>query len=215
MKIIEFFRKLFRKLFKKDNELTWMDITYRMFKKIQEANEITDAEEKVYAVVQAVYGEQALDLDMRKFVELAKTLKFMNTDIPNDYPLKNHVIVNDREYYFDGMLGEVTTAQYLDFSNYSKAKDELKSFSVFFIPVGHKYNDGYDMLQVFDDLMDFPIPVIISASFFFKRQQELFIKIFQHYSIQKIKKLKLPKRMKEQMIKIARISNSLAQFRMY
>lgn len=161
-----------------------MDITYRMFKKIQEANEIEDPEDKVYAVVSAVYGEQALDLDMRKFIELAKTLKFMNTEIPTDIPLNNIVSVNGRDYYFDGMNGEVKTSQYIDFMNYSKAKAELRSFSVFFLPIEyeydkkgkkvktimHKYNDGYDMLQVFEDLQDFPIPVIMSASFFFKRQ---------------------------------------------
>ena len=95
----------------------------------------------------------------------------------NDAPLsfifkmfrQKDIKVNGREYYFDGLLGKITTAQYIDFQNYQKNNDEQKSFSVFIIPKGHKYNDGYDIEQVFNDILDVPVPVLFSASFFLSR----------------------------------------------
>ena len=106
------------------------------------------------------------------------------------------VRLRSRKYYFDCLLGNVTTAQYVDFINYSKTSDIVKMLSVFMIPEGHKYNDGYDMLEVFEDIQDMPIPILYSASFFFNRQFATFIKIFQRYSMKQLKKVKLPKEVK-------------------
>ena len=84
-----------------------------------------------------------------------------------------------------------------------------KILSVFFIPEGHKYNDGYDMLQVITDIGELPIPVVESAAFFFERQLVKFMEIFQSYSIKRIKKTKMPKEQKEKVIKIIQESMKL------
>ena len=87
--------------------------------------------------------------------------------------------------------------------------DEQKVFSVFIIPKGHKYNDGYDMEQVFNDILDIPVPVLFSASFFFIRQFELFIRIFRRYSIKQMKKLGLPKEAMENLEKVVNLSTEM------
>jgi hypothetical protein len=119
----------------------------------------------------------------------------LNNEVPNNLAVKN-VTVNGREYHFEGLLGRISTAQYIDFQNYLKAEDTDKCYSVFMVPKGHKYNDGYDMMQVFEDIEEVPIPVLISASFFFNRQFTTFIKIFQRYSMKQLKKVNLPKEVK-------------------
>ena len=146
--------------------LTWSNITYRTLLDIREAANIEDENERVYAIMEAVFGEDILDLPLKDFNEKCKELQFLQKEIPNDLHVKD-IKVNGREYYFDGLLGKITTAQYIDFQNYQKNNDEQKSFSVFIIPKGHKYNDGYDMDQVFKDILDMPVPVLFSASFFF------------------------------------------------
>lgn len=148
--------------------MTWNDITYRQLLDIREAAENADDNEKVYAIMEAVFGESVLDLDLKDFALKCKEIEFLQKEIPNDLHVKD-IKVNGREYYFDGFLGKITTAQYIDFQNYQKANDEYKSFSVFIIPKGHSYNDGYDMEQVFNDILDIPVPVLFSASFFFIR----------------------------------------------
>lgn len=188
--------------------MTWNDITYRQLLDIREAANIEDENERVYAIMEAVYGEDVLNLPLKDFNEKCKELVFLQKPVPNDLHVKD-IKVNGREYYFDGLLGKITTAQYIDFQNYQKNNDEYKTFSVFIIPKGHKYNDGYDMDQVFNDILDVPVPVLFSASFFFIRQFELFIKIFRRYSIKQMKKTGLPKEAMENLEKAVNLSTEM------
>lgn len=188
--------------------LKWSDIKYRTLLDIREAANIEDENERVYAIMEAVFGEDVLNLPLKDFNEKCKELQFLQKEIPNDLHVKD-IKVNGREYYFDGILGKITTAQYIDFQNYQKNNDEQKSFSVFIIPKGHKYNDGYDMEQVFKDILDMPVPILFSASFFFSRQFELFIRIFRRYSIKQMKKLGLPKEAIENMKKVVNLSTTM------
>lgn len=188
--------------------LNWSSIKYRTFLDIREAANIEDENERVYAIMEAVFGEDVLNLPLKEFNEKCKELQFLQKQIPNDLHVKD-IKVNGREYYFDGLLGKITTAQYIDFQNYQKNEDEQKSFSVFIIPKGHKYNDGYDMEQVFNDILDIPVPVLFSASFFFSRQFELFIRIFRRYSIKQMKKLGLPKEAMKNLEKVVNLSTDL------
>lgn len=188
--------------------MNWNDITYRQLLDIREAANIEDENERLYAIMQAIFGEEVLDLDLKNFAKKCKEIDFLQNSIPNDLHVKN-IRVNGREYYFDGMLGNITTAQYIDFQNYLKNKDEHRTFSVFIIPKGHKYNDGYDMEQVFNDILDVPVPILFSASFFFIRQFELFIKIFRRYSIKQMKKLGLPKEAMKNLEKVVNLSTEM------
>ena len=188
--------------------LNWNNIKYRTLLDIKEAANIEDENERVYAIMEAVFGEDVLDLPLKDFNEKCKELQFLQKEIPNDLHVKD-IKVNGREYYFDGLLGKITTAQYIDFQNYQKNNDEQKSFSVFIIPKGHKYNDGYDMEQVFNDILDIPVPVLFSASFFLSRQFELFIRIFRRYSIKQMKKLGLPKEAMENLEKVVNLSTEM------
>lgn len=191
----------------KNKKLTWMDISYRQLLDIKDAVSIENDEDRLIAVMQAIYGEEVIDLPLLDFKQLTANIGFLSTPVPSDLNVKN-CKVNDREYEFQGILGNLSTVQYIDFNNFVKKNDELKSFAVFFIPKGHKYNDGYDMQQVFDDILDMPAPVLISASFFFSRQLEVFSTIFQYYSKKKMKKLKIPKQTKDFLMKIqARLAN--------
>ena len=188
--------------------MDWNDIKYRTLLDIREAANIDDENERAYAIMEAVFGEDVLDLPLKDFNEKCKELQFLQKEIPNDLHVKD-IKVNGREYYFDGLLGKITTAQYIDFQNYQKNNDEQKSFSVFIIPKGHKYNDGYDMEQVFNDILDIPVPVLFSASFFFSRQFELFIRIFRRYSIKQMKKLGLPKEAMENLEQVVNLSTEM------
>lgn len=187
--------------------MNWNNITYRQLKALREAMTNNNEEERSIAIMEIIFGDEVLELPLNQFVSKSKELAFLNEEIPNQLNVKNFTI-NGREYSFQGMLGNITTAQYIDFQNYLKNKDEEKSFSVFIIPKGHKYNDGYDMKQVFDDILDIPAPILLSASFFFNRQLSLFTRIFQHYSMNRLKKLKLPKKMKVSLMKLMESLNS-------
>ena len=204
--------------FKRKKKLTWHDITLRQALAIKEATNIEDEYEQMFTIGQIIFGDSINKLSFKDFIKKYNDeLEFIKTDIPHDLNV-DKVKVNGREYYFDGLLGNISTAQYVDFQQYLKTNDEKQIYSVFFIPVErkyllfkkkHKYNDGYDMLQVFKDIEDIPIDVLFSASFFFSRQFVLFIKIFRRYSIKSMKKTGLPKEVMENLEKVVNLSTDL------
>lgn len=190
----------------KKNKLNWYNVTLRQFTILQEILTKTEDEtERLLSIAELIFGEDVVNLPIVEFKEKVKQLDFLKEPIPEVTPPKK-IEVNGKKYFVDCLLGNITTAQYIDFTNHSKTGDVSKILSVFIIPDGHKYNDGYDMLQVFNDINDLPVPVINSLAFFFKRQLETFIRIFQSYSIKKIKKMKIPKEMKENMIETVKSS---------
>ena len=65
-------------------------------------------------------------------------------------------------------LTKVTVAQFIDYQNYIKetpVKFE-KVLSVFIIPEGHTYNDGYDLQQAQQDMLELPFVVVQKVAFF-------------------------------------------------
>lgn len=192
----------------KEKKLTWYDVTLLQFMKLQEILGVEDELERVIMISELVLGDKVTDLPLQEYNEAIKKLDFLKEPIPEKNPPKK-IEVNGRKYHLDCLLGNVTTAQYIDYINHSKTNDVAKMLSVFMIPEGHKYNDGYDMLQVINDINDVPIPVVNSAAFFFGRQFSKFMQIFQSCSIKKIKETNLPKEAKENIIEIVKNSVGL------
>ena len=54
--------------------LSWTDITYRQLLDIREASNIEDENERVYGIMEAVFGEDVLDLPLKEFNEKCKEL---------------------------------------------------------------------------------------------------------------------------------------------
>lgn len=175
--------------------MKWSDISLKQFKEIEKLNSIEDNDDKMFQVCQIIYGDDVLDLPLNEFKKKVKELSFLSKKIKTETPPKKFN-VNGREYYLDGLLGRITTKQFIDFQNHSKSNFIEGMLSVFIIPKGHKYNDGYDMEQVFEDIMDMPITLTNSIAFFFKIQFVKSLEIFQSYLTKMTKKTEMTKEMK-------------------
>ena len=69
------------------------------------------------------------------------------------------------------------------------------------MPDGCKdYNTGYDIIKVQEDLLELPIPVAKSIGFFLGRQLRVFFRIFRYCLIKQVKKLKMEKTKKKELI---------------
>ena len=193
----------------KDKKLNWYDVTLAQFKELQTILEIEDELEKVVAMAELVLGNDVTDLPLQEFNEQLRRLEFLKTEIPTSVPPK-HIELKEKKYDVTSLLGNITTAQYIDFMNYVKDNDTAKMLSVFVVPEGHKYNDGYDMQEVIKDMENIPIPVANSITSFFTAQFAKFIEIFQSSSIKKVKKDKtLSKEDKERIIQLIKTSAEL------
>lgn len=189
--------------------MKWNDVKLYQFNKLQDLLSIENEQERMIEIAELLLGEDVLDLPVAEFAKKLKELKFLQENMPTNVPPKK-VTVNGRKYYIDCLLGNISTAQYVDFTNHSNSNDISKMLSVFLIPEGHKYNDGYDMLEVINDINDLPVTVVNDTAFFFGRHFSVFMKTFQSYSIKKIKKTNMPKEAKENLIKVVENSVDLA-----
>ena len=188
--------------------MKWKDVTLRQFNRLQEALKIEDEEEKVIEIAEIMLGEDVVNLPISEFKKKISELSFLSEPIPNSIPPKK-ITVNGHKYYVDCLLGNITTAQYIDFTNHSKTNDLSKILSAFLIPESRKYNDGYDMIEVMNDINDLPITVVNDIAFFFGRQFSVFMRIFQRYSLKQIEKTDLPKEVKESLMKAVEYSVDL------
>ena len=186
--------------------MTWYDVTLYQFEKLQDLLKIEDEEERMFAIAELLLGEEVTNLPISEFVSATKRLSFLSEEIETKTPPKN-LELNGRKYIVDCLLGRISTAQYIDFQNHLKGNDIAVTLSVFIIPKGHKYNDGYDMLQVIDDIKSIPIPIVNSLSFFFSRQFKESMRIFQSYLTKEMKTMNIPKEVKENLIKV--VGNSV------
>lgn len=193
-------------------KLNWYNVNLEQFKKLQEVLNIEDETDKIIALAELVLGDEVTNLPLKEFNEQIKKLDFLNTEVPETVPPKR-IDINGRKYEVISLLGNISTAQYIDFINHSKTNDMGKILSVFIVPEGHSYNDGYDMLEVMRDIECMPFPVVNSIAYFFKAQFAKFIEIFQSSSIKKVKKNKeLSKDEKERIIKLIQNSVDLVSF---
>lgn len=195
--------------------MNWSDITIKQFLKLQDCLSIKDEFDRLCKIIDVVYSIDSDNLNISEFAQYSKSLNFLKEDVPTNIKILKKYNINNKVYKLDGLLGHVTASQYIDFNNYLKTNDIVKMLSVFLIPEGHKYNDGYDITEVFTDIEMLPISVANSICFFFVRQLALFKRIFQHYSVSRIKKLDLPKSLKKKIIQVVRRSNSLESYLLF
>lgn len=171
------------KLFKNKNKLKgWNDVTLRQWKQIESLLKEPHDNTTSIELISVLYGDTAIDLKYADFVKkYSKALDFLSTEVPK-VNLKDTYILNGRKYESNFKLTEVKTVQMVDFMNISKSNPEYERLlSVFFTPEGHQYNDGYDLQQLQNDLLELPLPVVLTASFFFIKQLELFSQIILSY----------------------------------
>ncbi|MBQ2396802.1 MAG: hypothetical protein II304_07220 [Bacteroidales bacterium] len=149
---------------------TWNDITLRKWYKMQEILEVQD-EWTMYNLLDCVYDIDSINMPL---MEVKKyDLGFINTKIEE----VEWINYDNKKYYPAMDLTKITAAQFVDFQNYSKAKpmkfEDL--LSVFIVPKGREYNDGYDMAEVKEDILDMPITFVYKCAFFLQILLEIFV----------------------------------------
>ena len=190
-------------LFKKKNSIpkkSWKNITLKQYYQIVDICNNTD-EYSAYNLVDLIYGIDSSKLPAIEMEKYIKQLSFLKSDLPTCI-LKKHYTINGREYDSNCDLTSMTTAQFIDYQNYLPHNKFEELLSIFFVPNGHSYNDGYDIDQVKEDLLDLPMEVVNAASFFFKIQLKVYCKLFRHYLIKTLKKNKAQKEVIDKLKKV-------------
>lgn len=150
---------------KRVHRATWDDITLQKFNQLALLGEKADPLD----VIDIVYSINSREIP---YNELKKyPVSFLSEPCPRR-PIQKQYTLNGNLYNACFDITKITTAQFVDFRNYSNSEHPTMEnlLTVCLIPDGHTYNDGYDIEQVKADVQYMPITDAQTIAFFLVNQ---------------------------------------------
>lgn len=183
--------------------MDWNDISvddYLKIRKIfEETEDIYQRQVELVAVVSRKSVDEVLDMPIQDFRKYAHSLSFIENE-PEKVAPPSVIELRGRKYDVRYDVENMTTAQYIDFQAYAVEDDYVGMTSVVLIPKGKKYNDGYDLVEVMDDIRSMKIQDLLSICFFFRCRYEALMNSSVKLLERKLKKVM--KRTKDRKVKM-------------
>lgn len=139
---------------------SWDKLPVGLLKEVHRivSNKDLDEDEKslqAAAILNRITYTEMLNMPLDEAKILVANTAFL-FEKPKPKKIQKNYNLNGRIYVTMKSLDEMTTAQFIDFNGLINDFDENlpNILSVFLIPKGHKYNDGYDKKQVIKDISD-------------------------------------------------------------
>lgn len=152
--------------------MKWSDITLNQFEKIMDIQDKYEDIERMIALVglfNDMTQDEVLTLPVPEFKKYIEGLAWMEEQPEIKQPQGEYTL-NGKKYILTMNYHKLTTAQYIDWQSYVKDSTNKRfrlMLSVFLIPKGHKYQDGYDVEEVMEDLGVMCIEDALALSAFF------------------------------------------------
>ena len=115
-----------------------------------ESLEDIDKQVQILSILTGVVEEEILHLPIMEYKELVARSAFLNPDNISYHPIAKKYLVGGFELIPVKDFRKIETCQYIDFQTYAPDLDKylVEFLSVILVPKGHRYNEGYDILEV-------------------------------------------------------------------
>ena len=115
-----------------------------------ESLEDIDKQVQILSILTGVAEDELLHLPIQEYKELVVKSQFLNPDNINYHPIAKKYILGKFELIPVRDFRKIETCQYIDFQTYAPDLDRylVEFLSVILVPKGHRYNEGYDILEV-------------------------------------------------------------------
>lgn len=130
-------------------------LTLGQYMEIQEVSkndslEDIDKQVQILSILTGVAEEEILHLPITEYKELVVKSGFLNPENLNYHPIAKKYILGKFELIPCRDFRKIETCQYIDFQTYAPDLDKhlVEFLSVILVPKGHRYNEGYDILEV-------------------------------------------------------------------
>lgn len=126
----------------------------RYIEMLRRTEEVEDELQKQVCIVAGLSGlteDEVLDLPIQDYTRMAADAAFLSEPCPEGqmrrlatYRIGDFVLVPVKDFR------KITTAQYIDFQSYAKDAEHniVEMLSIFLVPDGCRYNEGYDIAEV-------------------------------------------------------------------
>ena len=130
-------------------------LTLGQYMEIQEISrneslEDIDKQVQILSILTGVAEEEILHLPITEYKELVVKAGFLDPSNINYHPIAKKYILGKIELIPTRDFRKLETCQYIDFQTYAPDLDKylVEFLSVILVPKGHRYNEGYDILEV-------------------------------------------------------------------
>lgn len=115
-----------------------------------ESLEDIDKQVQILSILTGMAEEEILHLPIMDYKELVAKSAFLNPENISYHPIAKRYLVGGFELIPVKDFRKIETCQYIDFQTYAPDLDKylVEFLSVILVPKGHRYNEGYDILQV-------------------------------------------------------------------
>ena len=137
----------------------WQDITVNVFKKLKSVElgngdmiDNLNANIQLLSILCDCDEDEIASLSRNEFSKLLSQTEFLK-NMPKS-KIQDKYVVNGKRYDVFLSLKEMSVAQYIDFQSYSKDKERYfnELLTVFLIPHGKNYGEGYNVADVAEEV---------------------------------------------------------------
>ncbi len=181
---------------------SWEHITVKQFIEINalKSKGFEDFEISVdlLAILSGIERQKIEQLSFQDFTKINHSLSWMANFNLED-KVEQEVVINERTYRAELDIRKISAGQYIDLKTYIKEPKEIINnihniLSVFYIPIGKKYNVDYSSIEVADEIWEHcPITVAYPVALFFWTLSNEWMKVIGEYlekdTLKKAKKM--------------------------
>lgn len=200
---------------------SYKDLTIKKYQEIRQILAEDGGELNIQSRIIACLTDMELDavlnLSLTKYNEYVQKSSFlMDKPVINKH-VPSKIVINGKEYVLTKNVNKLTASQYIDYQNYIAEKDNEKYLAniiaCFLVPKGMKYNDGYDVLDVAEEIAEnLSIQDAMDICFFFRRKYLNSIKLTLTYLGLRVRMMKAKD--PETKEKMKQVNKMIAEYRL-
>lgn len=159
---------------------------------------------KLVAALNDMSEDEVGNLNLTEYKKLNEKLVFL-TEMPVQKMVANRYKIGGYELETMLSIDKMTVSQYLDYQTFVKDSDKylVELLSVFLIPKGKRYNEGYDIIEVHKVIRDnISIVDALSLSAFFLLWYQSLTKATLSSLIRRLKRMKRKMKNQEEIEKM-------------
>ena len=198
----------------------WEDITINDYKEIvnitqKELDSDLEKSISILAILCECTEDDLYSMNANKLYKLLSEIEWVKQPYKFNHNWSSkHIIINGIKYDVVVDINKFTVAQYADLQVYWDKRDDInymaKLLTLFIIPNGKTYNNGYDIVQLANIIEDnVSINDFNSICFFFLKSCLIFIKASLLFSNWELMKLMMKEKDKEKKKQLKEIQKKL------
>ncbi|MBO7226549.1 MAG: hypothetical protein J6V33_03080 [Bacteroidales bacterium] len=179
--------------------MTWKDVTTEKYIQIENIyNTENDIIDKTVAIISILFDvEYNNNMSLQDYYNYLNQITFLKEAIPTVDVKKRY-----GSYILDKNLSNISLTQFIDFKTYALQNDIIGCISVFLIPKGCKYLEGYNIEEIKDFIGKMSITETLSI-------YQFFFLYFKRYTVLSLLYIHLKTKQKQRKKRLKQIFKKL------